>query len=93
MYMELTSCSMLCWLLLTEKTFTNFAKCSKCFVISVARIISTIFCRTTLYVSLSKFLNMFTLSSPVQINSLKLDVIIRFSYSTNFLVSYNALKS
>lgn len=42
-----------------EKTWRNFDKCSKCFVISVAKTISIIECRTSLYVSLSKFLNMF----------------------------------
>lgn len=48
---------------LAQKTFTNLARCSKCFVISVARIISMMLCRSVLYVSRSRFLNMFTRSS------------------------------
>lgn len=49
---------------LVQKTLTNLAKCSKCLVISVARIISITLCLASLYVSLSKFLKMFTRSSP-----------------------------
>lgn len=45
------------------KTLTNFAKCSKCRVISVAKIISMIIERTNLYVSRSKFLKILILSS------------------------------
>lgn len=36
------------------QTLTNLAKCSKCFVISVASIMSMTFCLTTLYVSFSR---------------------------------------
>lgn len=45
------------------KTLTNFAKCSKWRVISVAKIISTIIDRIDLYVSRSKFLKILILSS------------------------------
>ena len=42
------------------KTFTNLVKCSKCFVISVARIMSMTEWRTSLNVSWSMFLKMLT---------------------------------
>lgn len=53
-----TSCSFS-----VPKTLTNLAKCSKCRVISVAKIISIITDRTNLYVSRSKFLKILILSS------------------------------
>lgn len=42
-------------LIFALQTFMNFARCSKCFVISVARIMSMTFCRNSLYASVSRF--------------------------------------